>query len=336
MLVLPCFVALTLYAQEGAQIPLATPTQDAKTGVAKTTQGGRAPRPYTRKPDLENIVYGPYKENVLDLWKAKSDHSTPLVTFFHPGGYMVGDKSWIPPPLLETCLRNGISVATANYRFASEAPLPASMLDGARAIQFLRLHANEWDFNPNAFAATGSSAGAAMSLWIGFHEDMADPKSDDPVQRQSTRLCAVGSSNGQPTLDPRAIVKMIGQDLPKSDAEQLARLYGLPKDADLLKAEQAYPLFEAASPMTYLKPGAPPVHMYYAFAMGPFSDATPKDERVHNIRFGVLLKEQMDKLGIECILHSVEDYPGSSSERPAKYNQDLIDFFLRHFPHDAK
>jgi len=62
------------------------------------------------------------------------------------------------------------------------------MHDGARAVQFLRSKAREWNLNPKAFAASGGSAGTGMSLWIGFHDDMADAASSDLVKRQSTRL----------------------------------------------------------------------------------------------------------------------------------------------------
>jgi hypothetical protein len=38
--------------------------------------------------------------------------------------------------------------------------------------------------DPRRFAATGGSTEAGISLWLGFHEDMADAKSPDPVLRQ--------------------------------------------------------------------------------------------------------------------------------------------------------
>ena len=46
----------------------------------------------------------------------------------------------------------------------------------ARAIQFLRTKAKEWNFNPARIAVIGGSAGAASSLWLAYHDDMADPK----------------------------------------------------------------------------------------------------------------------------------------------------------------
>src|SRR5437899_8020126 len=90
-------------------------------------------QPTKRPPDLANVSYGPHERNVLDLWKAKSDRPTPLVIFIHGGGFTQGDKSAVNPVLLDTSLKEGISVASINYRYSTQAPYPAPMADSARA-----------------------------------------------------------------------------------------------------------------------------------------------------------------------------------------------------------
>ena len=289
------------------------------------TEAKSAPRPYDRKPDLENIPYGPHQRNVLDLWKAKSDRPTPLVVYFHPGAFVIGDKTWIPPVLRDICLEKGISVATANYRYASQAPYPTPMEDCARAVQFLRLHAKQWNLDPNAFAAQGGSAGGVMSLWIAFHDDMADPKSEEPVKRQSTRLAVVGSVDGQTTLDPRVIAKLIDEQTGRTGA--LATLFGVGKNEDLLTAARAFPLFEDASAVNHLKPGAPAAFLYHSFV----PESTERAATIHNYRFGVLLKERMDKLGIECVLKHSGQYTG---DRQPQFYGEMVAFFQKHFPHE--
>jgi acetyl esterase/lipase len=37
--------------------------------------------------------------------------------------------------------------------------------------------AKEWQIDPNRIAATGGSAGAGISAWIAFHDEMANPES---------------------------------------------------------------------------------------------------------------------------------------------------------------
>src|SRR5262245_16545234 len=69
-------------------------------------------------PDVANASYGPHERNVLDLWKAKSDRPTSLVIYIHGGGFKQGDKSGVSPFLLDACLKQGISVASINYRYS--------------------------------------------------------------------------------------------------------------------------------------------------------------------------------------------------------------------------
>src|SRR3984957_17825274 len=141
-----------------------------------------------RQPDLEDVHYGPHERNVFDLYKAKSDKPTPLVMFIHGGAFLAGGKFLVSAPLLDACKNAGITVASINHRYSTQAVFPAPHVDGVRALQFLRLHAEDYNLNPQAVALAGGSSGADISLWIGFHDDMADPRSDDPVKRESTRV----------------------------------------------------------------------------------------------------------------------------------------------------
>ncbi len=98
--------------------------------------------------------------------------------------------------MLPKLLEEGISVASVEYRFIAEAtadgvvpPVHGPLHDAARALQFVRSKASEWNIDKSKIAASGGSAGACTSLWLAFHSDLADPKSADPIARESTRLC---------------------------------------------------------------------------------------------------------------------------------------------------
>src|SRR5262249_34910459 len=145
------------------------------------------PNPARPAPTHQDVKYGPHERNILDFWQAESKEPTPVLVSIHGGGFVQGDKN-VNPQLLKECLEAGISVAAINYRYSTQAIAPAPFRDGTRAIQFIRSKAKDWNLDPKRIAATGGSAGAGMSLWIGCHDDLADPKSDDPVLRQSTRL----------------------------------------------------------------------------------------------------------------------------------------------------
>ena len=122
-------------------------------------QPPRPPAPSSRRRLIPNVHYGPHDRNVLDVWRAKPDPGrpggTPIVVFFHGGGFRQGDKAGIPARLLVKCLNAGISVASANYRLSQDAPYPAPMRDGARAIQYLRMHARGVRHRPGAHRGLG-------------------------------------------------------------------------------------------------------------------------------------------------------------------------------------
>ncbi|HID23161.1 MAG TPA: hypothetical protein EYP14_12270, partial [Planctomycetaceae bacterium] len=60
------------------------------------SQGGnrrnRMNAPNVPPPDFANVSYGPHERNVLDFWKAKAKSPTPVLVFFHGGGFRDGDK----------------------------------------------------------------------------------------------------------------------------------------------------------------------------------------------------------------------------------------------------
>jgi acetyl esterase/lipase len=190
---------------------------------------GQQPQP--PPPDHADVRYGPHERNVLDVWLAKSPTPTPLVVYYHGGGFRAGDKRTLNVELLEKLRSGGISVAAANYRLSNAAPYPAQMQDSARALQFLRLHAKRYNVDPTRIAAFGGSAGAGISQWLAYHNDLADRANSDPVLRQSTRLAAVAPFNAQSSYDPRFIKKLMNTD---QVHPALVALFGMssPADAD--------------------------------------------------------------------------------------------------------
>src|SRR5262249_56031473 len=115
-----------------------------------------------------------------------------VVGYMGGGGGTGGSKDRVN---VTPYFKAGISVVSVEYRFIAEAtedkvepPVKGPLHDAARAIQFIRSKAKEWNLDKQRLAATGGSAGACSSLWLAFHDDLADPKSDDPVSRESTRM----------------------------------------------------------------------------------------------------------------------------------------------------
>jgi acetyl esterase/lipase len=249
-------------------------------------------------PDAADVKYGDHARNVFDVWAPKGEGPFPLVLYIHGGGFRGGDKRTLSPVRLKQFLEARWAVAAINYRFTDSAPAPAQYLDCARALQTLRYRAKDWNINPAIVASTGISAGAGTSMWLAFHDDLADTKSDDPVARQSTRLTCVAVDDGQCSYDPRFAEK-IGIPRPNFDRHDFfLPFYGI--KADEIDTPKAYERYEKAAPITYLTKDDPPASLSYSYANEPVDGASNLPLVVHHPKLGLALKERMDALGIEC------------------------------------
>lgn len=164
-------------------------------------------KPSGKPPTEANVPYGNHPKQKVDFYKAESDTPTPVVLYIHGGGWMNGTKNGYNA---DAYLQEGISVVSVEYRFIPEAmadgvepPVKGPLHDAARALQFVRSKAKEWNLDKTRIGATGGSAGACSSLWLAFHDDLADPKSEDPVARESSRLTCAAVSGAQTSLDPK-------------------------------------------------------------------------------------------------------------------------------------
>jgi acetyl esterase/lipase len=272
------------------------------------------------QPDYADVHYGPHERNTLNIWLAGNEAPTPLVVYFHGGGFRWGDKRSIRQKYLSSLLAAGISVAAVNYRLSSTAPYPAQMHDSARALQFLRHYAARYNIDPARIGATGASAGGGISLWLAFHEDMADQASKDPIARLSTRVSAAVVYETQTTYDPRKIMELFNTS--RVD-KALIQFFGMHTVADV-NDPNYHPLFFDASAINHLTTDDVPVMLYYSQADKPLQANTSGKEHIHHPRFGHLLKEKMDRLGILCVLKLREDYRNS----PGNIIQGSVNFFV--------
>ncbi|MEX1026731.1 MAG: alpha/beta hydrolase [Candidatus Paceibacterota bacterium] len=249
-------------------------------------------------PTVADVPYGPNERNVLDFWQAEGEGPRPLLVYIHGGGWTGGDKKQAPSKI-HPYLDKGISYAAINYRLSGEHPLPAPVHDAARAIQFLRSNADEWNIDESRIALTGGSAGACTSMWILLHDDLADPQADDPVLRESTRVAAAAVSAGQTSIDPKVIEPWLGPNVLKHRMIWMA--VGEPTmEAAMNNYEKHKPLYVEFSPYNHLDGDDPPLLMVYGNNM-----TLPSENAGHGIHhpvYGVKMKEKADEAGHECHL----------------------------------
>lgn len=161
-----------------------------------------------------------------------------------------------------------------------------------RAIPVLQ--GQEWNLDPRRITATGDSAEAGISLWLGLHDDLADAENADPVLRESPRLICVATRVGQTSYAPR-FIKRLFPERATYEAQCAEQFFGTKLDhLEALHAEK-YKLFEEVSPIHHLTKDDPPVLQIYGVPVD-----SPATDAIHHPQFGKVLKDKMDALGIPC------------------------------------
>ena len=274
--------------------------------------------PSVPTPTVSEISYGDHERHILDFWKAESTAPTPLVFVIHGGGWKGGTKERVNRFVdVNQLLESGISVVAINYRLMEHVPdsgitppVKVSLHDAARALQFVRSKASEWNINKERIGAAGGSAGACSSLWLAYHDDLSNPKSEDPIARESTRLWSAAVMGAQTTLDPKQMKEWTpnsrygGHAFGKKDFAQF-----------LADRESILPWIAEYSPYALVSADDPPVYIVYN---NPPAIGQEQKDPTHTANFGVKLQEHCESVGIECEV-MYPDAPNVQHETPTDY-----------------
>ena len=289
---------------------------------SKPTRTAPKYSPSVPPPTLSEVAYGDHQRHVLDFWKSSSEGPTPVAFVIHGGAWKGGSKEWVNRFVdVNQLLNAGVSVVAINYRYVTQAdpdattpPVHAPLHDAARALQFVRSKAGEWNLDSDKIGAAGGSAGACSSLWLSFHDEMRDPGSPDTLSRESTRLQCAAVRGAQTTLDP----KQMREWTPNSNYGAHAfGIKGKGFEAFYNSRTQILGWINEYSPYALVSKDDPPVALYYTAkpALGK-----PQKDPTHTSNFGVKLQEHCQALGTEC--HLV--HPGVTTPEYATPTDFLI------------
>ncbi|MFM1995980.1 MAG: hypothetical protein RLZZ111_367, partial [Planctomycetota bacterium] len=283
------------------------------------------------RPTLIDVPYGDHPKQKLHFWKtqAEAGRPAPLLFFIHGGGWQGGNRMSGLATMLRPVLDAGISVASVEYRFIKEAmadgvepPVKAPLTDAARALQTVRSKATEWGIDKERVVASGGSAGACSSLWLAFHDDMADPGNADPIARESTRLLAAAVSGAQTTLDPLQMKEWTPNSRYGGHAFGFMKSTGQRDSqfAEFLAArERILPWIAEYSPYALVSADDPPVYLHYGT---PPALGQEQKDPTHTANFGVKLEERLEAVGVPCELV----YPGAADVRHPTMQEAIIGF----------
>lgn len=279
--------------------------EEGQAYLQKMRQRKAAPATGGLQPTQADVAYGTHERNKLDFWKAQSEKPTPVVVFIHGGGFVGGDKaSWRSNPLVKQLLDKGISCAAINYRFRDHAPIQDILRDAARSVQFLRSKAGDWNIDKAHIAAMGGSAGAGTSLWLTTRDDLADPKSEDPVLRESSRICACVLNGTQATYDITRWESFLGKADPAwLRAEEGPAFYGF-KSLDELLSEAAKPTLKECDMLTWISKDDGPVYCNISKDNGPIRD---RGHWLHHPKHAEEIHKTCETAGVSCTLATDKD-----------------------------
>jgi acetyl esterase/lipase len=148
----------------------------------------------------------PPKPEPISLWNGRApvgdgtfQTDNPQITFYpaaHPngavavicpgggyGGLVIGPEGQGIAAWLNS---HGVGGVVLQYRLPhGHAMVP--LLDAQRAVRTTRFHSKDWGIDPQRIGIIGFSAGGHLASTEGTHFDAGDAKSDDPIERVSSR-----------------------------------------------------------------------------------------------------------------------------------------------------
>jgi acetyl esterase/lipase len=256
-----------------------------------------------------DIVYGKGggEDLKLDLYAPrKLAVPAPAVVVLHGGGWTVGSKNDIRP-MARAFAEQGYVAVTVAYRLAPQHRFPAQIEDAKCAIRWLRANAGRYRVDPERIGVVGFSAGAHLALLLGLTGPRDGLEGNGGHAEQSSRVQAVVNCMGPTDLArpgwPAASDKMI-----------FALVGGSREDFPAV--------YRAASPLTYVRPGAPPVLTIHGTtdALVPYEQAT-------------LLHEALNAAGVLSYLETMQnrghgdDWAREEMQRIAGF---ILEFLDRH------
>ena len=219
-----------------------------------------APNRYQVHSNLTYLTTGNY-ESKLDVFRRRDKPGPhPTLIYIHGGGWTAGAKD---DSLMHTMpwLEMGWQMVNVEYRLARVAPAPAAVEDCLCALRWIVAHAAQYRIDPNRLVVTGDSAGGHLALTTGM----------------------IPSSTG---LDGPC-----HSDAPLPKVAAIINWYGITDIADILdgKNKKGYAVewlnktpdrdavARAVSPLTYVRPGLPPIFTIHG-------DADPTVPYSHAVR----------------------------------------------------
>ena len=252
---------------------------------------------------LADLTYGTAsgRDLKMDVFVSSKGGPRPTLIYFHGGGWVSGGKM---PSMLYTLpyLSMGWTVVNVEYRMAGTALAPAAVEDTRCAVRYALSRHKDFNIDPRRIVLSGHSAGGHLALITGLL----------PVSAGLDRQCA-----GRDEIKVAAIVNWYGitdvaDELEGPNMKHYAvRWLGAQPDREGIARR--------VSPLTYLRPGLPPVITIHG-----------DQDRLVPYAHAVRLQEGLDRADVANELVTVKGGGhGGFTQAEETHAYEAIEAFLR-------
>jgi acetyl esterase/lipase len=266
------------------------------------TWATHATNEYQVFPNITYLVASNY-EAKLDVYKRRdATGPQPTLIFIHGGGWVQGTKEQSVMSLMPW-LEMGWNVVNVEYRLGRVALAPAAVEDCLCALRYVAAQAKTYDIDTSRLVLTGESAGGHLALTTGMIPESAG------LDRQCP---------GAPLPKVAAIIDWFGitdvvdlLDGPNRKPYAVQWLGSLPNREEIARR---------VSPLTYVRPGLPPV-------LAIQGDADPTVPYQHSVR----LTEALSKVDVPNQLVTIPGgkHGGFTPEERSKIYLAIRDFLAK-------
>lgn len=137
--------------------------KEARDGYLALTHGSRTPNQVVTVGSVMDAqvdgAAGPLKARI---YRPDGKGPFPTVTYFHGGGFVIGDLDTHDNMCRDLCRGSQVVVVSVEYRLAPEHPFPAAIEDAIAAADWVIAHARELG-GVDVVAVAGDSAGGNLA-----------------------------------------------------------------------------------------------------------------------------------------------------------------------------
>jgi acetyl esterase/lipase len=196
--------------------------------------------------DLQYVDDGKRRHR-LDVYRRHdTPPGAPVLLQVHGGGWMIGSKEQQGLPLMYHLASRGWVCVAINYRLSPKATWPDHLVDCKLAMKWVRENIAQYGGDPQYVVVTGGSAGGHLTAMIGLTANL--PEFQPGFEDVDTSVRAMVPFYGIFDFRDRFGFRGKKDPLRKGFERYIVKR---PRD-------EAFDVYDRASPMSHLRPDAPP------------------------------------------------------------------------------